>query len=306
MRYDTWNVGIVTLDREVTHLDQLRCLPPPRWLPPQPPLYYVADPFPYRDGDRDWLLVEDYGHPKGVVGRIARVDVDAESPTLEPVIAMPTHISYPYTLECEGRTYCAPEMGASAGCILYRLDRATGWTPAHHILKDRRLIDPTFFRHGGRWWLFATDATGGGSLALHAFHADAIDQPWTPHQQNPIKVDRTSARPAGRPFRIADQLYRPSQDCSRTYGGAVNVMAIDDLTPATFREHVALRLEADPAWPFPDGFHTLVIDGRRIYVDAKRTQSDGWHWLKVWLNRRRRPAPDRTREREISGSATRR
>src|SRR5581483_1279473 len=148
--------------------------------------------------------------------------------------------------------------------------------------EDRRLIDPTLFRHDGRWWLFATDPSGGGSEALHAFHADAIGGPWTPHRQNPIASDRRSARPAGRPFTIAGQLYRPAQDCSRTYGGAVHVMAIDALTPDRFSEHIALRLEPDPAWPYPDGLHTLVVDGRRVYIDAKRTRYDNLRWLKVW------------------------
>jgi hypothetical protein len=102
-----------------------------------------------------------------------------------------------------------------------------------------------------------------------------------------LKIDRASARPAGRPFTIGTRLYRPSQDCSHTYGGAVNVMAIDELTPDAFREHVALRLDPEPSWPYPDGLHTLVVDGRRIYVDAKRTRQDRLWWLKVWLTRRR-------------------
>ena len=285
---DTWNVGIITLERDLTDLDQLRHLPPPRWLPAQPPLFYIADPFPYRDRSGEWLLVEDYGHPKGIVGRIARVAVDADSPELETVIATPTHISYPFTFDSDGITYCVPESGATAGCTLYRLESDGRWTPAHRVLGDRHLVDPTIFRHAGRWWLFATDTSGGGSLALHAFHADTIADAWTPHRRNPLKRDRATARPAGRPFTLGNQLYRPSQDCSRTYGGAVNIMAIDELTPDSFSEHVALRLEPDAAWPYPDGLHTLVIDGRRIYIDAKRTQLDPWRWLKVWVMRRRR------------------
>ncbi len=287
---DTWNVGVITLDRELTGIDGLRRLPPPRWLPAQPPLYYIADPFPYRDRGRTWLLVEDYGHPKGVVGRIARVDADAPSPTLETMIAAPTHLSYPFTFDGDGdgATYCVPETGATSGCVIYRLDGGGRWTPAHRILRDRRLVDPTIFRHGGRWWLFATDASAGGSVALHAFFAESIGGVWTPHRQDPLKADRATARPAGRPFVLGGQLYRPSQDCSRTYGGAINLMAVDELTPDTFRERIALRLDPDPSWPYPDGFHTIVVDARRIYIDAKRTQYDPWRWAKVWLKWRRR------------------
>ena len=284
-RYDIWNVGIVTLDREPATLDDLRRLPAPRWLPERPPLYYVADPFPYRDRGRTWLLVEDYGHPKGVYGRIARVDVDAASPALETVIATPTHISYPFTFEDDGRVYCAPETGATAGCVLYRLAPDGGWSPAHRILPEYRLVDPTFFRHADRWWLLATDTSDAGSSTLHGFVADAVAGPWTPHARNPLKIDRASARPAGRPFTLGGQLYRPAQDCRGTYGGAIQIMAVDELTPTALRERVALRLEADPSWPYPDGLHTLVIDGRRVYIDAKRAHVDPLLWLKVWTRR---------------------
>jgi hypothetical protein len=217
-----------------------------------------------------------------VYGRIARVDVDADPPVFETVIQTPTHLSYPFTFEEEHVTYCAPEMAASGGCTIYRLDAGGAWTPAHHILAGHRLVDPTFVRHNGRWWLFATDRSGGGSLTLHVFHADAIAGPWTPHQRNPVKVDRASARPAGRPFAIGEQLYRPAQDCRIGYGAAVHVMRIDELTPEAFREETVLRLEPDPGWPYPDGLHTLVIDGRRVYIDAKRSHHDAFRWLKVW------------------------
>ncbi len=281
-RYDTWNVGIVTLDRELTELDQLRHLPAPRWLPAQRPLFSIADPFPYRHSGREWLLVEAYGEPKGVYGRIVRLDPLATTPAIEPVIAPATHVSYPFTFEDDGISYCVPENAAAGGCVVYRLHDDGSWRAEYEILADRRLIDPTIFRHGDRWWLIATDASGGGSEALHAFHAEALSGPWVPHRRNPIKVNRSSARPAGRPFTLGGRLYRPAQDCRVTYGGAIHVMEIEALTPETFRERIALRLEPDRAWPYPDGLHTLVVDGRRVYLDAKRTRYDNWRWLKIW------------------------
>jgi hypothetical protein len=91
---------------------------------------------------------------------------------------------------------------------------------------------------------------------------------------NPLKRDVASSRPAGRPFAIGDRLYRPAQDCHHTYGGAVQVMEVLTLTPTDFRETVALRLEPDPTWPYPDGLHHLVVDGTRVYFDAKRRRTD--------------------------------
>ena len=278
-RYDIWNVGIAELDAPLTDVHQLRHLSSVRWLPPQPPLRYIADPFPYRDrGGRERLLVEDYGHQRGVRGQVAQIDV-ADPSRLAPAIVRDRHISYPYTFTDGRETLCAPEMSAEDGCVLYRLDADGGWTPAIHVLRGVRVVDPTFVRYGDRWWLFATEPPPGHNSNLHAFHAERIDGPWTAHARNPIKQDIASARPAGRPFTIGDRLYRPAQDCSRTYGGAVHVMEIRKLTPTDFSETVAVRLEPDASWPYPDGLHHLVVDGTRVYLDAKRTHVD---WLLPW------------------------
>ncbi len=275
-RYDTWNVGIATLDRPLSRVEDLLPLPRIRWLPPRPPLFLVADPFPYRSNGREWLLVEEYGHPRGVRGRIVRVDPRDGSAALEPAIVRDGHISYPCTFADGAQIYCAPEMNTENGCAIYALEPDGRWQERHRILTGAHLVDPTVFRVGDLWWLFAADSPPLHTSVLNAFHAPAIDGPWTPHARNPLKRDVATARPAGRPFAIGDRMFRPAQDCSVTYGGAVHVMEIGALTPTTFSETLALRVEPDPAWPYPDGLHHLVVDGTHVYIDAKRTTVD---WL---------------------------
>lgn len=274
--YDIWNVGIATLASPLRSIDDLQ-LRDIRWLPPQPPYYYLADPFPYRYADRDWLLVERYGHPNGVRGDICRVgpvDDAVESTASEPAIQRGRHISYPFTFTSGNDCFCAPEMSQEDGCVFYRLERDGSWRPAHHVLTGRRLVDPTVFRFDDRWWLFATAPPPDHHTVLHVYYADAIGGPWTAHAANPIKRDARSGRPAGRPFRIGSRIYRPAQDGRGTYGAAVEIMEIVALTPTTFEERHARRLEPDPQWPYPDGLHHLVIDGTRVYFDAKKTYRD--------------------------------
>lgn len=279
-RYDTWNVGIATLDRPLRAIAELVPLKKIRWLPARERQYLFADPFPYRDGGRDWLLVEDYGHPKGVRGRIARIDLDNPAAAATPAIGRARHISYPCTFVDGDTTYCAPEMSQEDGCVLYALTSNGEWTPRHHILRGRRLVDPTVFRHAGRWWLFATEPPPRHTTTLHAFHANKLEGPWDAHAMSPLKVDAASARPGGRPFTIGARLYRPAQDCSATYGGAVHVMEVDTLTPTEFRERIALRVEPDAAWPYPEGLHTLVVDDTHVYFDAKRSDYYAIDWLR--------------------------
>jgi hypothetical protein len=286
-RYDIWNVGVAALDRPLADVADLLPLKNVRWLPPRPPLEFLADPFPYRDGDREWLLVEAYGHQQGVRGRIVRVDPDANgSVATTDAIVRGRHLSYPYTFTDGGGTFCAPEMSQEDGCVLYELRADGQWTPACHILRGTRIVDPTVFRFNGLWWLVGTEPPPLHTSALHAFYADALAGPWTAHAANPVTRDITSARPAGRPFTVNGRLYRPAQDSTSTYGGAVHVMELMALTPSEFRERIALRIEPDPAWPYPDGLHHLVVDGTRVYFDAKRTSVD---WL-LWWRTRQSPA----------------
>jgi hypothetical protein len=282
-RYDIWNVGVATRDRPLDDVADLLPLEDVRWLPPQAPLHFVADPFPYRLDGRDWLLVEQYGHPRGVRGRIARVDPSdlAAAVPEAPAIVRDRHVSYPYTFTDGDRTFCAPEMSQEDGCVLYALSADGTWSPAHHILRGTRIVDPTVFRFDGRWWLLGTEPPPRHNTTLHAFYADAVGGPWTAHGANPVKHDAATARPGGRPFALNRRLYRPAQDCSETYGGAVHLMEVLALTPTDFRERIALRVEPDPSWPYPDGLHHLVVDGTRVYFDAKRTHVDWMLWLRV-------------------------
>src|SRR6185503_5059450 len=120
--------------------------------------------------------------------------------------------------------------------------------------------------------------------------ADDIAGPWSAHALNPLKCDLETARPAGRPFVIGNRTFRPAQDCRQTYGAAVVVMEVLELDPARFREVSVLRLAPDPAWPYPDGLHHLVVDGARVYIDAKKTHHDPWLWLKNQVGRFTVPA----------------
>jgi len=283
---------MATRDRALEDVADLLPLEHVQWLPPQAPLHFVADPFPYRHAGRDWLLVEQYGHPRGLRGRIVRVDPSdlAAAVPHVPAIVRDRHVSYPCTFTDGNDTFCAPEMSQEDGCVLYALSADGTWTAAHHILRGTRIVDPTVFRFEGRWWLLGTEPPPRHNTTLQAFYADALGGPWSAHRGNPVKHDLASSRPAGRPFALNRRLYRPAQDCSQTYGGAVHVMEVLALTPTDFRERIALRVAPDPSWPYPDGLHHLVVDGSRVYFDAKRTHVD---WL-LWRKNNAQRAESRT------------
>jgi hypothetical protein len=79
--------------------------------------------------------------------------------------------------------------------------------------------------------------------------------------------DVNLARPAGPIFEHGGRLYRPSQDCSRGYGYAVNVNRIEVITETEYRETLIEKI-------LPQGnlraAHTLSRAGEWIAIDALR------------------------------------
>ncbi|MCG3133570.1 MAG: Methionyl-tRNA formyltransferase [Planctomycetes bacterium] len=278
-RQPIWNVGVIDAPIEDVARAAIagRALPPVRWMPESACAGFVADPFGARIGGRDAILLEEMDYAKGVAHLAAcEVGPDGRTGPLRRVLDVGAHLSYPCVVEGaaeDGGTFVVPESKALGEVALWRMDPATG-----ELRRERALLpgfpgmDATPFRHGGRWWILATDAATSSSSNLHAFHAASILGPWTPHRRNPLKSDCASARPAGTPFLLDGALVRPAQDGSTTYGGAIALCRVDALTPEDFSETVIATIRPDASWPYRDGTHTLSRLGpSRTLIDARRT-----------------------------------
>ncbi len=91
---------------------------------------------------------------------------------------------------------------------------------------------------------------------------------------NPVVVDVSCGRPAGRPFSADGVLYRPGQDCTRSYGGGLVIARIDELTPVTYRETVVRRRSADTFERYSSGVHTVGVTSDAIVLDGKHVTYD--------------------------------
>lgn len=270
LRRSKWNVGIV---REPIHT----FLQPERrrdieWLPAPARGTFLADPFGVRKDGVLHLLVEEfsYRNNRAVISWI-KVG-DGEAPTRPfPVISLPVHLSYPFTFEHEGETYCVPETRDVGEISLYKATSFPQlWEKEATLVRDIAGVDATLFQHDGRWWLLCGDAAHNASLKLYGWHAPSLLGPWAPHAANPLKTDIRSSRPAGTPFVHEGVLYRPAQNCSTAYGASVVLNQILRLTPTEFEEEVVCTVHADPAGPYPDGVHTLSGVGNITVLDGKR------------------------------------
>ncbi len=270
-KVDQWNIGFADGGPRRLLADEPLEV---RWLPAPRPHSFLADPFVVeRDGVRA-LFAEDFDYARGR-GVIDALVLDGERVVRRVrIIDTSTHLSYPFPLEIDGRLYLVPENCGANEVALYRCVRFPDrWERESALFPHFDGVDTTFFAHGGRWWAFCTRYSRGSTLALHALHAPALRGPWTEHPLNPIVVDVASARPAGPPFVVDGVLHRLGQDCSRTYGGAVVIARVDELTPTAYRETLLKRL-APPPGRYRDGIHTVSFAGDTLVVDGKRTVRD--------------------------------
>lgn len=268
-RRDHWRVGVI--DAPIQALLNPGALPPVRWLTALTMDEFLADPFGIVRDDKLALLCErfDYRTGRGTVVSIEGEDTGTirhEAVAIGPDV----HLSYPYLLEHDGATFCIPETNAAREIAIYRADPFPRcWVKVATLVAGFAGVDPTVFRHDGRWWLACTDGERGPNHNLYLWYAADLLGPWRPHPGNPVKMDIRSARPAGTPFLHDGALYRPAQDCSRVYGGRVVINRVTRLTPREFAEEPVAVVDPAHLGGAPIGIHTVSAAGSRTLVDGK-------------------------------------
>jgi hypothetical protein len=264
---EEWNIGIVPLSVEA--LANGTSITRVHWFT-NPPDGWVADPMARsHDGVVD-VLCERMDLATGQ-GYIAALHFDGKSWSPDtPAIRTGCHASYPYLIEDEGQVFCVPETCEANELALYvAVEFPTVWKRVGAVLSDFPAVDSTLFKFEGRWWLFATSREASG-YKLFAWYANSLFGPWQPHGANPIKVDERSSRPAGPPFWLHGELFRPAQDCSKTYGGRVVLNRILRLTPTDFSERPERFVEPVPGSLYGKALHTLSGAGPHTVIDGAR------------------------------------
>ncbi len=77
---------------------------------------------------------------------------------------------------------------------------------------------------------------------LHFAFAERLTGPWCLHSDNPVRSDLASSRPGGTAWLENGVPHLPVQDCTRTYGGALRVLKILELSPGHFEAEATTPL----------------------------------------------------------------
>jgi hypothetical protein len=278
---EKWDIGIVKAPIEA-FLDA-SFIPTVHWIGDCGPLDFLADCFGVIEGDRRFILAERFNYRgsstirsqdkqrdrdgRGYITSIA-IDGDGQIIAEAPAIDTGLHMSYPCTIRDRGTWYFVAEELSRNTLNLYRRRDDGHWQRVIELL-PYAVVDPTVFAYADKWWMFGTTSENPLS-ELRIWFADELEGDWQPHPGNPVRSDLRNARPGGTPFVVGNHLYRPTQNCTRTYGGSIVINHIDELTCRSFKEHPVQEVFPPPASPYQDGIHTLSAFGVWTLVDAKR------------------------------------
>jgi hypothetical protein len=232
LNVEQWQLAIGT-SRGLAQLDTPEVLIPPADR-------FWCDPFLLqKDGVLHVFFEEcEYESGKGHIAVLSKSPSGEWSGPIK-VLERPYHMSYPFVFEHEGELLMQPETTAAGRVELYRCVRFPDqWELDCVQIDDFPGADATLWFDDARWWLFVDLRD-----ELCLFHSDSPRGPWQPHPGNPVKSDSRSSRPAGRIFRLGDDVIRPAQDCSLQYGNEVVFNKITRLTVCDFDEVEVCRLQ---------------------------------------------------------------
>lgn len=245
------------------HLDKFTPLYPPEG-------EYYADPFIFKQSGINYIFFEKYDYQKGV---IACVSVDNKLRFSKPVtvLELDKHLSFPYIFEDQGTIYMIPESSQMREIALWEATEFPHqWKKRKVLLKGRDFADTILFKHNGLYWLF----TSVNFSKLNIYFAESLSAEFQPHPINKqhilgdfIRHIAPQGRNAGGVFLHEGRVIRPVMDSRKTYGEAMMLNEILELTTTTFKERTIHRIE--PTWaPELIRTHTFNVNDDLVVYDG--------------------------------------
>jgi hypothetical protein len=217
-----------------------------------------ADPFLHVHGKELFLFCETMaGSGPAWIEAYKTIDLINFS-SLGVILKETGDLSYPFVFETGSEVYMIPETVFANQVRLYRFNDFPKDPVKVRVLLWGDYVDTSAIKLGDTWFLFTTSETRG--LELFYTH-DLIKGDLIPHPRNPITNDARFRRCGGAPVRIDKTLYRLAQDCSRTYGGNLNLMEIETLSHTDYNERLAREniFRCDRPWNRQGGHHASVV-----------------------------------------------
>jgi hypothetical protein len=203
---------------------------------------FWADPIVFNYNERDFVFFEEYLFKKKKAHiSVAELDKAGKLSNFQVVLNKPYHLSYPFVFNNGTDIFMIPETSGNKTIEIYKcVSFPDKWEFQMNLMENLHAVDTTVYYHENKFWLFVNIKENNGASAwdeLFLFYSDELlTTKWIPHPGNPVISDVRQARPAGQIFTYKEKMYRPSQDCSCTYGYATNINEIIVLNETEYKE----------------------------------------------------------------------
>jgi hypothetical protein len=231
------------------------------WLPIKSINRAYADPFIFKTTDWNYdILFEDYSF-KEEYGKIGVMSVDENFKPIDHKIVLDTksHLSYPFVFIENDKIYVIPEAAQSGKLSCYEYDPVHKSLVFLQQLIDKPLLDATILKHNNKYWLFGILREKGvkNEYKLCVFFSNTLLGPYSPHPKNPLKNSLNGTRSAGNFIEVDGVIYRPTQNCKKTYGESIAINKIKVLNEFDIVEEFHMSISINKKNKNNYGMHTI-------------------------------------------------
>jgi hypothetical protein len=235
---------------------------------------FWADPFVIERNNNYYIFFEEYMYNTNK-GHISLIVMDSKGNYSNPtrILEKDYHLSYPFIFKDGKDLYMIPETKENKTIDLYKcIEFPNIWEFSSTLINDIEAVDTTVLYKDEKYWIFANIAINKGASnldELYIFSSKILNSgKWTHHPNNPVISDVRYARPAGKFFTYNNNLYRPSQNSSKTYGYGMNINKVLELNELNYSEETVSKIF--PNWdPNISATHTINSDGKLTVIDGK-------------------------------------
>lgn len=272
MKHEFWTVAYRRRQDTQTLLDNHKT---PFRIIPNTWRYWAADPHLYDDGENTWVFAELYDRilRRGVIG-CCQISEQGSSPW-KVVLKRPYHLSYPHLVTHDNELYMIPESYVADKISVFRATRfPDAWEEVTVLKHGDEPVDSTVVSINGHPQLLTMLLKNGKDvLTLYPLTKEGLHGEGTVLREGDPQV-----RPAGHLFRADDKWIRPAQDCSESYGCALNLYEVTAVSEECYEERLLYKLHptelSSNLSHKPAGIHTYNLTSRYEVVDFKGYEKD--------------------------------
>ena len=230
---------------------------------------WIADPFVYKVEDDVMTIFAEQMDSSTEKGKLVKIDISLpkmEILTINTMLELDTHLSFPIFLKYDDQTYVYPENYQSGALKIYKYNDKSGLLENPEVLINEPLLDAQIFEKDDYFYVMGVKYDSGtmdDTRHLYVWRSPSLFGQYTLLQV--IHSEDNSERGAGKIFKYNDEYYRPVQDCNGDYGRKVIFKKLtfkdDKITETTVGSYL-------PSYKYPEGLHTFneynnfeIIDG---------------------------------------------